>query len=84
MATSKEDIREWVMAGFNYGATHVIIMCDTYDWEDYPKYVGPNEDVMTTVSNPGSMQKVMEVYALHLDIEKQLNEFRAYHTESKP
>lgn len=84
MAATKEDIHRWLKAGIKQGATHVIIKCDTFDWDDYPSYVMPGEDVAKKVANPGSMQIIMEVYALHLDIEGQLSEHRSWHLESKP
>jgi len=45
MATTKEDIQRWLDYGKESGATHVIVVCDTFDWEDYPVYVSPTEDV---------------------------------------
>lgn len=82
MGTSKEDIRRWLKSGIAQGATHCIVVCDTFDHEDYPHYVGPGENPRDY--KPGEMQRIMEVYALHLDIESQLAEFRAFHYESAP
>jgi hypothetical protein len=36
MATTMQDLREWYNRGKNIGATHMVVVCDTYDWEDYP------------------------------------------------
>jgi hypothetical protein len=35
MAASKNQIREWVDRGVKTGATHVIIVYDRWDYEDY-------------------------------------------------
>lgn len=81
MATTKEDIRRWFEAGKKMGATHLIVVCDTFDWEDYPVYVDKTEDVrrMFEKYNGKNMQKVMEVYSFHRDIKSQLNEHRSFH-----
>lgn len=49
----------------------MIVVCDTFDWEDYPRhYVMPTEDVHKKFAsyNGSNMQKVMEVYALQKDV----------------
>lgn len=80
MGTSKEDIRNWIKYGQEQGATHLIVVCDTYDWDDYPVYVMATEDVRKKYAdyNGPNMQKVMEVYNLTKDIEKQLSQYRAF------
>jgi len=80
MGTSKEDIRNWIKSGQEQGATHVIVVCDTFDWEDYPVYVMPTEDVHKKFAdyNGLNMQKVMEVYNLSKDIDKQVSQNRAF------
>ncbi len=81
MGTSTDDIRKWLLRGKQEGATHVIVACDTFDWTDYPVNVQPGEQVKEMVREyqARSMQKVMEVYNLSLDIETQLGEVRAWH-----
>lgn len=58
MAANKEEIAKWLDDAKSSGATHLIMVCDTFDWGDYPV-------------------KVMEVYNLGMDIEKQLLEHRS-------
>jgi hypothetical protein len=79
MATTKQDIREWLEQGKGSGVTHVIVVCDTYDWTDYPVFVMEGEDVRTRMReyDGANMQKVMEVYNLSMDMETQLDEHRA-------
>lgn len=77
--TTKRTIREWLAEGKRLSATHVLSVSDTYDWEDYPVYVLSSQDVLKTIKDYSSnMQRINEVYNLSLDIEKQLNESRAY------
>lgn len=74
MATSLDDLRGWFEKGKLEGATHMIIVCDIFDYEDYPVYVLPKEDVRDKAFDLGTtnMQKVMEVYDLRKDIEGQM------------
>ena len=63
----------------------MIVMCDTYDHEDYPVFVKSGEVVADAIKRAtGSMARLMEVYAMHLDLEAQLSEHRAYHDEAAP
>lgn len=87
MATTKEDIRSWMEQAKTEGATHLLVVCDTYDWEDYPVFVESGKDAKKVAEEdygyPGdkNMQRVMECYSLTDDIEAQLNEHRAWHWE---
>lgn len=80
MATTKQEIRTWLLRAKQEGATHVIIVCDTYDHEDYPKSVKEGEDVYEVKKKYDgvNMQRVMEVYNLSMDIDAQLNQGRAF------
>ncbi len=81
MAATREDIVRWLSEGRKEKATHMVVVCDTYDWEDYPVYVLRNEKVREVYSeyDGKEMQRVMEVYSLKKDLESQLNEHRAFH-----
>jgi hypothetical protein len=94
MATSREDIERWLREGKRQNATHVIVVCDTFDWEDYPVFVLPGEDAKEKAAEYGkndesglptlansNMQKVMEVYSLRIPLEPQLAERRSFHFE---
>lgn len=79
MSTTKEDIKIWIKIGQAQGATHLIVVCDTYDWDDYPVYVMPGQDAHKEFEtrSGSNMQRVMEVYNLSKDIDKQLDLHRA-------
>ena len=83
MGTSKEDIKQWLEEAKASGSTHMIVVCDTFDWEDYPVHVSKAEDVKEIVKKYDgvNMQKVMEVYSLteNHDTQKQLSEKRSLH-----
>ena len=87
MATTRDDIRAWLLGGKRRGATHVIVACDTFDHHDFPVYVMPGEDPRAKAKEHekiNEMSKVMEVYALHLDLDAQLREHRSFHYEMPP
>jgi len=84
MAANRNDISVWFDKGKKTSSDFLIIVCDTFDYTDYP--------VFTTAEyfyevynkfNGQNMQKVMEVYDLSMDKEFQLNEYRAFHFPKK-
>lgn len=77
MATTRAEISKWFDEGVAKGATHMIVVCDTFDYEDYPKFVMSGEDAQKQASGLGNMQRLMEVYNLSMDKDAQLNEHRA-------
>lgn len=83
--TTRDEIRWWLTDAFRKGATYVIVVCDTFDHSDYPVRVGAVANFWDLHdSHSGSMQRVVEVYDLSLDLEAQLAEFRAYHCPPRP
>lgn len=83
--TTKAEIASWFSEGVQEQAKYMVVMCDTFDYEDYPVYLNNDADCLTLVSSPTAMQRVMEVYDLTLPKEPQMEEHRAMHlpTESK-
>jgi len=67
MATTHEDVERWKAEGFRRGATHVVVVCDSFSYEDYPVYVGPHENVATVRAkyDNKNMQRIMKVIELH-------------------
>lgn len=82
MGTTKEDIKGWFKSGKEEGHTHMLVVCDSFDYEDYPVYVDSKEDAekkhAAYVKGEHSMQRVMEVYNLSKDMNKQLNQHRVF------
>lgn len=74
MGTTREEIREWLERGKKEDATHMIVVCDTFDHEDYPVFVHKNENVHEVHKeyDGKNMQRVMEVYSFAKDLEEQL------------
>lgn len=73
MGTTREEIKEWLQRGKAQGATHMIVVCDTYDHEDYPVYVLPGQDVRKVhEEHSKNMQRVMEVYSYAHSLDEQL------------
>lgn len=84
MGTTKADIREWLERYKDSGATHLIVVCDTFDHEDYPVPVMPNESVDEVErSHNTNMQRVMEIYNYALDLEEQIAKGRVFSREPK-
>lgn len=81
MAASRDDISGWFDQGKRAGNTHMIVVCDTFDHEDYPVYAKGDEQARSQHDrhNGKNMQRVMEVYDLRLPKTVQLDEHRAMH-----
>jgi len=79
MAATQQDISLWFDRGVESHATHMIVVCDTFSYDDYPVYVGPQEDVHECIREIGTqeMQRIMEVYNLKLPKQPQLDEARS-------
>lgn len=74
-AAARKTLERWFKRGLEQGATHFIVVCDTFDYEDYPVYVSPSENVHQKAKeyDGPNMQKVMEVYDLRRDMDEQIN-----------
>lgn len=82
MAASRSDINAWLDRLYDDDdVTHMIVVCDSFDWEDYPVYVTKGENVREKESEykDKSMQRVMEVYSASHDRDSQMTERRAFH-----
>lgn len=79
MRTTREEILSWIESAQTNKATHLIIVCDTFEYEDYPVEVKAEEKVMEVYAkyDGKDMQRVMEVYDLSMDIPTQLAQPRA-------
>lgn len=80
MATSREMLSDWFDEGIKNSQKYMIVVCDTYDYEDYPVYADSDSEYEEkqkkyTINN---MQTIMEVYDLSLRKTAQLNEVRAF------
>jgi predicted transcriptional regulator len=81
MAATKERIQRWFKEGQSKDAHHMLVITDTYEYEDYPMYVMKNEDTRKKIKEirENETQVVQEIYDLSLDMNVQLEEKRAYH-----
>ncbi len=73
--TTITEIREWLERGrVMKDISHMLVVCDTFDWEDYPVYVSREENIREKYSdyNGKNMQRVMEVYSYNRSIDDQL------------
>jgi hypothetical protein len=78
--TTATEIGEWFDRGVKQGATHMIVVCDTYDHSDYPVFAGKGDDVEAKVKHyrAAPMSRVLEVYNLSMDRAKQLGAGRVF------
>ncbi len=75
MAVTLEEFNEWKARGTAMGATHLISVCDTWDYEDYPVFVMPTEKLDDKVAKASTnMQRVNEVVVLDLLVDTSVEE----------
>jgi len=73
VAATKADIRRWFAQGRLLGWTHLIVVCDTFDHNDYPMYASSADEARNLFADTSEMKTPMEVYNLALPAEAQLN-----------
>ncbi len=81
-ATSIDELSIWFDRAKNEpGCTHMIVVCDTFSYEDYPVIIKSHEDVRERAKEYDGvkMQRIMEVYSMALDKDEQMAEHRAFH-----
>jgi hypothetical protein len=62
---------DWYLKGCQTNKKFLVVVCDTFEWEDYPLYFEKKEDTVKFLQKPGDMQKVMEVYCLSKPFDNQ-------------
>lgn len=79
-AATRSDIETWFQYGVDTGKTHMIVICDTFDWEDFPVYVSPGEDAQAKAASfiGQEFERLMEVYNLSLPMADQVNKRRVF------
>jgi len=83
MPTSVKDLSDWFDHGKDEGAGYMLVVCDTFDQEDYPVYCTISTFAQKYHESDGTnMQKIIEVYDLSLDKDMQMAERRAFHYPS--
>lgn len=80
--TTRSEIENWLRRLYeDDDLSHMIVVCDTFDYEDYPAYVKKDEDVRDRAREieDMKMQRLMEVYSKTYTLEDQMAERRAFH-----
>lgn len=86
MTASLSDIKGWLNQGIEKGATHVVVVHDLYDHDNFPLYIMPGQDARETFKKGYGNTRPNETgygadecYNLSMDIDEQLSERRAHH-----
>ncbi len=75
---TKADIRGWFDRGVSQGAEFMIVVCDSFDYDDYPVFCTAENYEEKHAASCTNMQRIMEVYDLSMDRELQLAEHRVF------
>lgn len=78
--TTKDQIRDWLDKGKENGARYMLVVYDSWDHEDYPVYVMPENNLPEVCNriHGHNMERIMECYDLSMNLDKQLNQFRSW------
>ncbi len=82
--TTKQEISDWFDRGRAQGAAHMLVICDTFDYEDYPVYTRTADECLQRYKAPGEMQRVMEVYDLAAPKDEQMGAGRVLRLPAPP
>lgn len=76
MAVTKLEFENWIERGRKMGATYLISVVDTFDWEDYPVFVMPEQNLIEIRKQYDNvnMQIINEVVQLNPDNENIMSE----------
>ena len=78
---TKETLRTW-LGEAKPKDEFMLVVCDRFDYSDYPVYCSAKE-CLDKIKNPGEMQKVMEVFDLSNDLEKQICSRQAWNPPNR-
>lgn len=79
-AATKAEIEAWVRKAAEEGKAYVMIVWDTLDYSDYPvpcDTAKQCDELREVYDDHQNMSKIMECYDLSMDIDEQLNAYRA-------
>lgn len=73
MTASIQDLQRWFLRGVEIKANHMIVVCDTFSYENYPVYTTGLEEFEKKYKkyNNQNMQTIDEVYDLNLPVSNQ-------------
>jgi len=87
VSASLETISGWFDEGVRRKATHMVVVCDTYEYVDRPVYVMAGEEIREVVKKYNDlehMSRVQEVYYLGSDKQAQLDVRPAFNYNPLP
>lgn len=80
MPTHVDNLRHWFDEGKAQGKDFMIVVCDTYDYTDFPVHTTASDFAEVYAAEKSKpMQKIMEIYDLRENREMQMWEHRAWH-----
>lgn len=83
---NKNEVRKILEGADKLKYSHIIICVDTWNYGYFVEYVKRENDIDSFIERfwkeyEDGMFKIVEIYNLDLDIEKQLSEFKSHHKE---
>jgi len=82
MSTTQNEIRTWLERAKEEGAEYMLVVCDTFDNDDYPVMIKNARQFNKKYADHDgvNMQRIMESYNVNKDWDEQLNRTRCHET----
>ena len=63
MTATRQEVDQWIETARENGNTHIVVMCDTFDYDNYPIYVNSQEEADKAVKDKSgkNMQQLQEI-----------------------
>lgn len=87
MAAAIDTIRDWFDEGVKAGAQYMLVVTDSFSYEDFPVYANEPAEVIAKhkqYTAAGTMTRVPEIYDLGKDKWAQLASVRAWALPDEP
>jgi hypothetical protein len=80
-AAKEATLSEWFDQGVSKGMAYMIVVCDSFSYEDYPVFTCADVEEFGKAykASTSNMQRVREVYDLNMDKNMQIWETQAMH-----
>ena len=87
MPATLDDIQEWVASAKKKEVQYLVVVTDTYEWEDYPVYCKDLKELSKALNEYDlkNLQKITEIYDVtKIDDKFNYNPFRGHRYKMLP
>lgn len=64
---TREETSLWLQDGKEIGATHMLVICDHFDYSDFPDYVYHGQDLQKKIDDWNAQELFMVTEVFHIN-----------------